>query len=279
MLSFITEIAQYQFLQNAILAAILTGVSCGIIGTYIVSRRLVFMSGGITHSSFGGIGIAYYLGADPIIGAAIFAVASALGVEMFSKKGHISEDAATGVLWSLGMSIGIIFVFLTPGYAPNLMSFLFGNILLVTKLNLLMLLTLDVVLLLILTASYRAILYTAFDRSFASAQRLPTTLISNVMMILIAMTIVLNIKTLGIVMLLSLLTMPVVIATSMTRSYLKIAVWSSVIAVTSTLAGLYVSYNNNIPAGAASIAVLAAAYIVIRVVKALNRKTSAISGK
>ena len=121
MIEFIQEIFSYRFLGNAALAAVLSGIACGIVGTYIVSRRLVFLSGGITHASFGGIGIAYYLGASPLLGALIFAACSAAGIETFSRKGKISEDAATGVLWSLGMSVGIIFIFLTPGYAPNLM--------------------------------------------------------------------------------------------------------------------------------------------------------------
>lgn len=272
MIEFITELFEYQFLQYAVLAALLAGISCGIIGSYIVARRLVFMSGGVTHSSFGGIGIAYYIGADPILGAMVFAIGSALGIEFFSKRGRISEDAATGVLWSLGMSIGIIFVFLTPGYAPNLMSFLFGNILLVTGANIFTLACLDIVLILILALLYRPILYTAFDRSFAASQRLPTTLISNMMMVLIAMTIVLNIKTLGIVMLLSLLTMPVVIVNSVTKSYLKITIWSSVVAVVSTIVGLYISYLSNIPTGATSIAVLAVCYGFVKLVMAIRSR-------
>lgn len=230
------------------------------------------MSGGITHASFGGIGIAYYLGANPLLGALVFAVGSALGIEMFSRKGSMSEDAATGVLWSLGMSVGIIFVFLTPGYAPNLMSFLFGNILLVNNTNLLLLCALDIVLLVVLALFYRPIVYTAFDRGFAASQRLPTTAISNVMMILIAVTIVLNITTMGIVMLLSLLTMPVVIANTMTRSYKSITIWSSVIGIIATLSGLYVSYQGNIPSGAASIAILAVIYGIAKTGKIIAKQ-------
>ncbi|MDE6500279.1 MAG: metal ABC transporter permease, partial [Rikenella sp.] len=164
MFDFIQEIFSYRFLGNAALAAVLAGIACGIVGSYIVARRLVFMSGGITHASFGGIGIAYYLGANPLIGALIFAIASAIGIKRLSRRGKISEDAATGVLWSFGMPVGIIFVFLTPGYAPNLMSFLFGHILLVDGANLLWLCVLDASLILLFGLCYRAIVYTAFDR-------------------------------------------------------------------------------------------------------------------
>ncbi len=272
MIEFIQEIFSYRFLGNAALAAVLSGIACGIVGTYIVSRRLVFMSGGITHASFGGIGIAYYLGANPLIGALVFAVCSAVGIEAFSRKGRISEDAVTGVLWSFGMSVGIIFVFLTPGYAPNLMSFLFGNILLVDSANLIWLCVLDTALILLFSLCYRAIVYTAFDREFAASQKLPVRIISHLMMILIAVTIVLNIKAMGIVLLMSLLTMPVVIAGTLTRNYKRITVWSCVGGAAATLIGLYVSYESNIPSGAAAIAALAVAYGAIKISLWLTRK-------
>ena len=125
----ITELLQYKFIVNSLLAGILASISCGIIGTYIVTRRMVFLSGGITHASFGGIGIGYFFGFNPVISAAIFGILSALGIEYVSKRSNIREDSAIGILWSFGMAIGIMFVFLTPGYAPNLMSYLFGSIL------------------------------------------------------------------------------------------------------------------------------------------------------
>lgn len=280
MIEFVQEIFSYRFLGNAAMAAVLSGIACGIIGTYIVSRRLVFMSGGITHASFGGIGIAYYLGADPLLGALIFAVCSAVGIETFSRKGKISEDAATGVLWSLGMSVGIIFVFLTPGYAPNLMSFLFGNILLVDNANLLWLCVLDTLLILLFSLCYRAIVYTAFDREFAASQKLPVALIGHLMMVLVAVTIVMNIKTMGIVLLMSLLTMPVVITGTLTRNYKRLTVGSCLAGAAATLVGLYVSYESNIPSGAAAIAVLAVTYGTIKILLRVfrkRRKTGAIS--
>jgi ABC-type Mn2+/Zn2+ transport system permease subunit len=271
MLEFIQEIFNYRFLGHAALAAVLSGIACGIVGSYIVSRRLVFMSGGITHASFGGIGIAYYLGINPLIGALIFAIGSAFGIELFSRRGKISEDAATGILWSVGMSVGVIFVFLTPGYAPNLMSFLFGNILLVDAGNLLWLCVLDAVLILLFGLCYRAIVYTAFDREFAATQRLPVGVIGYAMMTVVAATIVLNIKTMGIVLLMSLLTMPVVIAGTLTRDYRRMTLWACGIGSAATLGGLYVSYVSNVPSGAAAIAVLAVVYGLARVVQACRR--------
>ena len=127
------------FFRNALLASLLASITCGIIGTYIVSRRIVFISGGITHASFGGIGMGYYMGFDPILGAVLFGIFSALGIEFFTRKADLREDSAIAMLWALGMALGIIFIFLTPGYAPNLMSYLFGNILTVSLTDLIFL--------------------------------------------------------------------------------------------------------------------------------------------
>ena len=127
------ELFSYDFFVNAFLASVLAAISCGIIGTYIVSRRIVFISGGITHASFGGIGMGYYMGINPLLGAAIFSILSGMGIQLFSSKGKVREDSSIAIWWSLGMAIGIIFVYMTPGYAPNLMSYLFGSILTVSS--------------------------------------------------------------------------------------------------------------------------------------------------
>ncbi|WP_294591161.1 metal ABC transporter permease [uncultured Rikenella sp.] len=276
-MDFIQEIFAYRFLGYAALATLLSGIACGIVGTYIVSRKLVFMSGGITHASFGGIGIAYYFGFAPLVGALLFAVAAAVGIETFSRRGKVNEDAATGILWSIGMSIGIIFIFLTPGYAPNLMSFLFGNILLVNRTDLIGLGIMDGILLLLFAACYRAILYTAFDREFAASQRLPVGAIGHTMMILIAVTIVLTIKTMGIVLLMSLLTLPTVIAGMLTRNYKQLTIGSCIGGTVSVLVGLYISYVGNIPIGAAAIAVLSAAFCLVKAGVYIGRKARVIS--
>lgn len=266
------EILEYSFLMNALMAAVLSGVACGVVGTYIVSRRLVFMSGGITHSSFGGIGIAYYMGMNPVLGAMVFAVLSALGIEAMSggrgdRGGVVGQDSAIGILWSLGMAVGIIFVFLTPGYAPNLMSFLFGNILLVSVDNLWWLFIFDVLLVFLFVLFYRVIVYTALDGEYARSAGLPVRVISSLMLVLVAVGIVLNIKVVGIVLLISLLTIPVAIVSELTHSYIRIMIFSSLVAIVGTVGGLVVSYNVNIPAAATTIVVLAAGYGVVRVTK------------
>jgi len=273
MFEFIREIFEFRFLTHAAIACILAGIACGIIGTYIVCRRMVFLSGGITHASFGGIGIAYYLGINPIAGAGVFAVLSALSMEALSQKMKIREDSAIGILWSIGMAVGLVFVALTPGYAPNLMSFLFGNILSITQANLLAMALLAAILILIFALFYRPILYITFDRDYARTQNLPVTFINSLMMVLTALTIVLSIRLVGIVLLISLLTIPPVIVNSLTKSYKKIMLWSCVISALGTFFGLFISYKTDIPSGACTIIVLGAALIVVKSIVFLRKKS------
>lgn len=263
-MEFLQEVIQYKFLIHAVLASILCGVACGIVGTYVVCRRLVFLSGGITHSSFGGIGIAYYLGLNPLLGAFCFAVLSAIGIEACAADKRIREDSAIGLIWSLGMAVGIIFVYMTPGYAPNLMSFLFGNILSVTVSDLIGMAIVVVAIVLVFALFYRPVMYVAFDREYAASQNVPTRWMGYLLAVLIAVTIVISIRVVGIVLLISLLTMPAVIANQMTRSFGRMMVGASVVAVAGTLIGLYASYLLDIPSGAATIFVLTVALIIVK---------------
>ena len=130
------EIFEYVFFRNALIGLILVSIASAIVGTYVVTRRMMFVAGGVTHASFGGLGVAYYLGINPVVGAGVFAVASALGVEWATYRRTLREDSAISVIWSAGMALGILFVFLTPGYVPELQSFLFGNILTITATDL-----------------------------------------------------------------------------------------------------------------------------------------------
>lgn len=165
------EIFTYHFFINALLTAVLTSISCGIIGTYIVSKRLVFISGGITHTSFGGIGMGYFFGINPLIGAAVFSILSALGIEFMSKKTEVREDSAIAIMWSFGMAIGIIFIFITPGYAPNLMTYLFGSILTVTNLDLIISFSVTSLVIIFFLSFYKVILFVSFDPDFAKARQ------------------------------------------------------------------------------------------------------------
>ena len=234
------------------------------VGTYVVCRRLVFLSGGITHSSFGGIGIAYYLGLNPLLGAFCFAVLSAIGIEACAADKRIREDSAIGLIWSLGMAVGIIFVYMTPGYAPNLMSFLFGNILSVTVSDLIGMAVVVAAVVVVFALFYRPVMYVAFDRDFARSRGIPTRVISYVMAALIAVTIVLSIRIMGIVLLISLLTMPVAIVNALSKSYRTIALCAPLVAVAGNVAGLVASYNFEVPPGAAIIFTLTLTLIIVK---------------
>jgi zinc transport system permease protein len=263
-MEFFAEILEYRFLQHAILAAVLSGVTCGLVGSWVVARRSVFISGGITHASFGGIGMAYYLGWNPILGAAIFALASALGIEWAGQRMKVREDSAIGMVWSVGMALGIIFIALTPGYAPNLTAILFGNILTVTSEDLIAGGMLATVVVAVFALGMRPLMYVAFDAAYSRSQGVPTNTISYAMAALVALAIVFSIRAVGIVLLISLITFPPVIINSLTRSFPKIAIWSAVVAVAANLVGLAASYRWNIPTGAATIFVLTIGLIAVK---------------
>ncbi len=269
-MNFISAIATYDFLSNALLAAILSGIACGIVGTYVVARRMVFLSGGITHASFGGIGIAYHFGLNPIGGALIFAILSALGIEWASSKGKLREDSAIGIVWSVGMAVGLLFIFATPGYAPNLMSFLFGDILTVSSSNIIALAVLVVALLLIMCLFSRPLIYSAFDRDYARSQGVRADAILTTMTVFTSVAIVLSIRIVGIVLLISLLTIPPVIANCFTKSYNRIALLASIFAVVGNVLGIYVAWKMDFPVGATTIILLAVALFMVKLLTLQN---------
>ena len=244
------DILHYSFFQNALLGALLASIVCGIVGTYIVTRRLVFISGGITHASFGGIGLGVFLGINPILSATLFAILSAFGVEYMAQKEHVREDSAIALFWTFGMSVGIICCFLTPGFIPDLPSFLFGSILTIDTSDLLFLAVLAVVVILFVALCYRAVLSVAFDRTFALSQGLPVRTIEYVMMALIAMTIVSTLRMVGIVLSLSLLTIPQMTANLFTCHFKRMMLLSIGFGWIDCLLGLSLSYLLNVPSGA-----------------------------
>lgn len=276
-MDFFADIFEYHYLANAVIACILSGITCGIIGTYIVARRMVFLCGGITHASFGGLGIAFYLGANPILGATIFAVLSSLGIEYAANKTKIREDSAIGLMWGVGMAMGALFMSLRPGYTSgDLSSFLFGNIISVTNSDVIALGILTLLLIVGAIIWLKPIMYMAFDRDFASAAGVKTTLIGYIMSVVTAVTIVLSIRVMGIVLLVSLMTMPVVIVNSITKQYDKIAIYSSIVAAIGALIGIIVSYYFEVPSGPAIIFVLTLALIIVKLLslhpkRAVNR--------
>ena len=263
------EILQYTFFQHALLGSLFASIACGIIGTYIVTRRLVFISGGITHASFGGIGIGLYTGFSPILSAAIFSVLSAFGVEWLSKRKDMREDSAIAVFWTFGMAIGIIFSFLSPGFAPDLSAFLFGNILTITRTDIIVLAVLSLLLIAFFSIFLSPIIYIAFDREFARSQHIPVVLFEYILMMFIALTIVACLRMIGIVLAMSLLTIPQLTANLFTVSFKRIIFLSILFAYIGCLGGLLLSYQLQIPSGAAIIFFSILTYALCKIGKSL----------
>ena len=274
------DILQYTFFQNALIGAFLASILCGMIGTYIVTRRLVFISGGITHASFGGIGIGVFAGFNPILSAMVFAILSAFGVQWVSKKKDVRKDSAIAMFWTLGMSVGIICCFLTPGFMPDLPSFLFGSILAIDSIDLWILGGLTLIVALLFTCLLRPIQSIAFDSTFARSQHLPVSILEYVMMALIAMTIVATLKMVGIVLALSLLTIPQMTANLFAFSY-KRMIWTSIIlGWIDCILGLYISYLLNVPSGATIIFTSIIVFAIAKTIKAIMeriRRSAAIA--
>lgn len=267
------ELFSYDFFINAFWASLLAAISCGIIGTYIVSRRIVFISGGITHASFGGIGMGYYLGINPLVGAGIFSILSGMGIQFFSSKAKVREDSSIAIWWSLGMAIGIIFVYMTPGYAPNLMSYLFGSILTVSSTELWLMLALSGLIVLFFTLFYRTILYISFDEDFARTSNLPVDAFNYLLMVLISLTIVLNIRVVGIILILSLLTIPQATANVLTREFGRMMIYSIGFAFLASFIGLLISYFADIPSGATIIFTQVIVFGLVKLIQLIRLST------
>jgi zinc transport system permease protein len=266
------SIFQYEFIIKGFLGAVFASITAGLAGTYIVSKRMVFLSGGISHASFGGIGIGHFAGINPVIGAAVFSILSALGVEYLSVRHKIREDSAIGILWAFGMATGIIFIYLTPGYAPNLMGYLFGSILTVTYADIIALGIMSLILIIYFGVFYRTILYISFDEVYARTYSMYVDIFKYITTALVALTIVLNIRMAGVVLVISLLTIPPNIAMLFTKVYLKIIILSVIAGFIGTAAGYVISYFAGIPVGATIIFTLVVIWIVAKVINRVIMK-------
>lgn len=245
----LTTLASYEFARNAIYAGFLASVLCGVIGTFVVVRRLVFVSGGISHAAFGGLGVCYYLGIEPLAGAAATAVLAALWLGSVGHGRERSRDASIGVLWAVGMAVGAIFIFKTPGYAPNLMTYLFGNILTVERGDVHLTLAFTVVVIGLLMLFFEELVAVAFDEEFAKVQGVPVRGFTILLMVLVALSVVLLIHLVGIILVIALLSIPPVIGLMLTRSFTRVILLSTLVGAVMTLGGLALSYAYDLPSG------------------------------
>jgi zinc transport system permease protein len=249
------EVLQYEFMRNALIAGLLAAIACGIVGVYVVVKRVVFISGGIAHASFGGIGLGYFLGINPILGAMFFAIASALGMGLVTKRMRLPEDTAIGILWAMGMALGIIFISLTPGYAPDLFSYLFGNILTVPAFDLMLMLILDVIIITLVLLFYKEFLLLSFDEEFSTIAGVPTERLYLLLLCMIALTVVVLIRVVGIILVIALLTIPAALARQFTHSLKKMMLLSILAGAVFTFSGLWLSYLLDLASGATIILV------------------------
>lgn len=261
------EILQYEFMRNALAAAILVSIACGIVGTFIVIKKIVFISGGITHAAFGGIGLGYLLGVNPVLTAIPFSLLSALGIGIISKKTKISEDAAIGILWAVGMALGILFIELTPGYAPDLFSYLFGSILTVPFIDIIIMAVLDFIIILTVLFFYKEFQALSFDEEFSEITGVPTEKLYLLLLCLVALSIVVLIRVVGIILIIALLTIPTTIAKQFTNRLKRLIIYSTLSAVTLTVVGLWLSYVFNLPAGATIVLILAGVFLISALVR------------
>jgi zinc transport system permease protein len=241
---------------------LLASIACGIIGVYVVVKRIVFISGGIAHASFGGVGLGYFLGVNPIWGIIPFSILSALVMGLVSKRTRIPEDTAIGILWALGVSLGIVFIGLSPGYAPDLFSYLFGNILTVTSVDLIIMLILDLVIIMVVFLFYKEFLALSFDDEFATVVGVPTVKLYFLLLCLIALTIVVLMKVVGIIMIIALLTIPAAISKQYTSNLKKMIFISILLSAIFGLGGLWLSYQLNLASGATIVIVSVIGFIL-----------------
>lgn len=251
------EILHYEFIQNAIIAGLLVSFASGIIGSLIVVNRMVFLAGGIAHTSYGGIGIAVYFGLPIFLGASVFAVGAALLMAMITLNQRDKIDTFIGLIWAVGMAIGIIFVDLTPGYNVDLMSYLFGSILAVSNDDLTYMGILLTAIIIIVTLFYREILAVSYDSQYANLRGINVKFFYTLILILSALTVVIAIKVVGLILVIALLTIPIYIAEKLSNSLGVMMIVAGVLSALFTLVGLGFSYQFDLTSGASIILVSA----------------------
>ena len=261
MSDFFAALLEHAFLQTAVAAALLASVGCGVMGTYVVVKRITFIAGGIAHSVLGGMGAAVYYDFDPLHGALLAAIAAALLLGWVRLHWRAQEDTLIGALWAIGMAIGVLFVSKAPGYQSDLMSYLFGNILLVPRESLWFMLALDIMLLVVVAAYHRQFLAVVFDEELARLRGVPVGFFYLLLLVLIAVTVVLLIQVVGLILVLALLTLPAAIAGHYVHSLGRMMFIAILLGSLLSVAGLALSFGPDLPAGPTIILLAGASYV------------------
>lgn len=256
------EVLQYEFMRNALLAGLLVSIACGIIGSLVVVNRIVFISGGIAHASYGGIGLAFFAGFSPYIGAAMAALISALIMGIVSRGKKHRTDTVIGVIWAVGMSAGIVLIDLTPGYNVDLMSYLFGSILMVPMYSLWAMAGMNLVIFLLIFLFYKDFLAMSFDEEFALAMGVPVGPLYFLLLTMVAMTVVMTIQVVGLILVIALLTIPSYLAEKYTTSLKAMMTWALILSIVFTQSGIWLSYYLNLSTGAVIVLVAAVFFCI-----------------
>ncbi len=280
-MSFLQAVASHPFLQYALAAGVLASIACGVIGGYVAARRITYVAGGIAHSVLGGMGLARYLQVTqgwewlhPLYGAVLAALAAAVIIGLVSLRARDSEDMAISAIWAVGMAVGVLFIWKTPGYSENLMSYLFGNILMVTPASLWLIAILDVIVVTIGVAAYRQLVAICFDEEFARLRGVNADAYYLLLLCLTALTVVLLTTVVGLVMVIALLSLPVAIAGRLTRSLMQMMAVAAGLSALFTSLGLGLSYHADLPAGATTIVLAGGVYLLVAGVSQLRRTTA-----
>lgn len=258
---FLAALGEHTFLQTAVLAALLASIGCGVMGTYVVVKRIAFIAGGIAHSVLGGMGAAVYYGFDPMLGALPAAVVAALLIGWVRLQWKAQEDTLIGALWAIGMAVGVLYIAKTPGYQADLMSYLFGNILLVPPHSLWFMVALDAVLLLVVAAYHRQFLAVVFDEEFARLRGVPVTFFYLLLLVLVAVTVVLLIQVVGLILVLALLTLPAAVAGHYVHSLGRMMLLATLLGAAISVTGMALSYRPDLPPGPVIILLAGALYV------------------
>lgn len=274
MIEQLSTIFSYEFMRNALIASFWISLATGIIGTLVVLNRIVSLSGGIAHAAYGGVGISYFLSQDPMIGALLFSTASALIMGVAKRKSKSGADTLIGVMWSIGMAIGIIFISLTPGYKANLMSYLFGSILAVSGTDLRLMALIAFLVLGFVFFTYRSLLAISYDKTFSTVRNIPVNLLYLTMLVLIGLTVVVAMRMVGLILVIALLSIPPAIALNHFKDVRLIMLVSVVLSFVMCFLGLVISFQTNIQAGPVIILLASAIFLISSIVRhfQLSRK-------
>ncbi len=256
------EILHFEFMQNALAAGLLASLICGLIGSLVVVNRIVFISGGIAHASYGGVGLAFFLGLPVLPVTAVFTLFAALIMALVTLRARERADTVIGVIWAAGMALGIILLDITPGYNVDLMSYLFGSILAVPRSDLWLMAGLAGLVLLLVIALYRGFLVMSFDEEFARSRGVPVNVLYFLLIAMVGLSVVMIIRVVGLILVIALLTIPPFIAERRTRSLSRMMILSTILSSVFTVMGLALSYATDISSGAAIIAVASTGFFL-----------------